>query len=233
MPTVTTHVSPTEPEWLKQTADLVDLRSEDYGCDVLLTAGITVGIQRKKYPEDLTASVQDGRLARQVNLMAELDQAHIVLEGLPQWMNGVEIRQPWNGNYKAGSWGATSTSGFLNRDAVEGILHSVRARGMHVVWVEGKQGTLDYVESLRRWLAKDEHTSLDLRPPVKVGSDVLAHQVAALQVVNGLGPKVARRLVDDGWRLELVHQGGGSVPDVDGVGPKMLGKLVRYFLPVE
>src|SRR5690606_37254518 len=66
-------ISPTEPPAVRALGT-TSSTPELYGCDILIVANKTrTGVQRKKFPEDLVASLADGRLYSQLPKMAALD----------------------------------------------------------------------------------------------------------------------------------------------------------------
>src|SRR3972149_9392922 len=73
--------SPTEPPRLKAIGTVSPI-PERYGCDFLIiTKQTRIGIQRKQFPEDLLASLADGRLYEQLRALRGLDRALFIIEG--------------------------------------------------------------------------------------------------------------------------------------------------------
>ena len=87
-------ISPTEPTPLKALGKVSSL-SEKYGADILmLVKDIRVGVQRKLFPNDLMASLADGRLYDQIRKMSELNHAVVVLEGRGEWTTEGVLMHP-------------------------------------------------------------------------------------------------------------------------------------------
>ena len=82
--------SPTEP---KQLRDLGTTSSipENHGADFLIVAQKRrIGVQRKQFPGDLLASLNDGRLYNQIPHLSELDHALLIVEGHGRWTDDRE-----------------------------------------------------------------------------------------------------------------------------------------------
>lgn len=204
-------VAPTEPKPMHVLGKLSSL-PERHGADVLLhvAGGVGwVGVQRKEM-SDLVASVNDGRLAKEVQQMRAgfLSRAVLVVEGRPKWtLDGALV------------------SGFTNwtRDQHLALLFSVQAEGVWVGGTDDVAGTVSYVRALDGWLRKSKHTALVRRPgPVSMwgkptNEDYARHLVMGLPNV---GPELARRIVEKfgipfRWKV-----GVEDLMTVEGIGKK-------------
>jgi ERCC4-type nuclease len=77
-------ISPSEPAELREALEAVSSPlCEEKGCDILApTSKGLLGIQRKEVPSDFLASLEDGRLARELPLLARgVDFPIVLLEG--------------------------------------------------------------------------------------------------------------------------------------------------------
>lgn len=184
-------ISPTERDAV-ELSDGDGLRSsmpEKYGSDFLiLSSDIRCGIQRKKFPEDLLASVADGRLMRELMQMTELDMAFLVTEGLPSYTSDGHLV---NADYSR--W---------TRDGVENLLLSVRLLyGVHVLWSRDTRDTVRIVKQLEDYLRSGLHRSLLTRPKASVMKDSWGEFDAYkwgmffLQGLPGIGPGKAEAII--------------------------------------
>jgi ERCC4-type nuclease len=209
-------VSPTEPPALRKIGT-TSLRPETFGCDLLFAArGKWFGIQRKEF-KDLIHSMQDGRLGQQVSMMAELEQAMVVVEG---WQDA--------------RW---TTEGMLSdryakvtRAQLRGLLWSVRDRGVWVDYTRDLTDTIALCQEWEAWCRKPAHKSLSTRPgPVgKWGrADNREWQEHLLQGLPGVGVELAGRILDEvgmplGWRVSE-----GELLGVQGLGKGKVEKMMR------
>ena len=209
-------ISPTEPPALRKIGT-TSLRPETYGCDVLFAAGGKwFGIQRKEF-KDLIHSMQDGRLGQQVSMMAELEQAMVVIEG---WQDA-----HWTTDGRLSDRYAKVT-----RAQLRGLLWSVRDRGVWVDYTRDLADTIALCQEWERWCRKPEHKSLSTRPgPVgKWGrADNREWQEHLLQGLPGVGVELAGRILDQvgmplGWRVTE-----GELLGVQGLGKGKVEKMMR------
>lgn len=178
-------ISPTEPKKLRD-AGTTSLVPESYGCDVLLyspTYG-PVGVQRKEL-SDLVASVRDGRLARQLIQMKQLNLVVLLLEGRAKWT-------------KDGS-----LIGHTNWTIAQhhGVIWSIQSRGIWLASTDTLDDTIAWLSLFQKWCAKKRHTSsLESRP---AGRDEFGKEVRGrdfgihlLQSFPGMGRETAGNVVD-------------------------------------
>lgn len=206
-------VAPTEPPALRALGKTSSL-PERYGVDVLTASRVRglCGIQRKEF-KDFLASVDDGRLTRELNQMRELKTAVLLIEGRPRWSVDGGLLDRWRSGNR---WTKT---------ALRNYLRSVQDRG---VWVEYTDDLVDTIASVRSfvdWCAKTNHKSSSTRPAFK-GTwgtpDDREFAVWVLQSLTpGLGPTRAGAIFDAFGRLPLRW-------DVDAkemLGVKGIGKV--------
>ena len=142
-------ISPTEPAPLKDLGKVSSL-SEKYGSDILmLVKDVRVGVQRKLFPNDLMASLSDGRLYDQIRKMSSLNHAVVVLEGYGQWTSDGVLM----GRYT------------FTKDQLHGLMMSLSFEfGIQVFQVRDMSETIQLLTNLEKWLHKPSHTSLLRRP---------------------------------------------------------------------
>lgn len=202
-------IAPTEPPKLKAIGNVSSL-PEKFGADILFAShGEWIGIQRKEL-SDFIASVQDGRMAREVAMLKRCNMAVLVIEGRPQWtMDGVLM-----GKGYGAQWTLTQHRGYL---------WSVRARGVWVDFTDDLDGTIAWVEMFQQWCDKPKHTGLDKRPgPMNLWGkpENVDYQCHLLMGIPGVGPELARRIIDAfgmpfEWRIAIEE-----LVEVEGIGEK-------------
>ena len=213
-------ISPTEPDHLKALGT-VSGKPERYGADILVIGkGQKIAVQRKAFPEDLYASMHDGRLHEQLPKLSQLT-SFLVLVGRGHWTTSgnlmhSDIRLTW--------------------DAVEGLLFSATFQfGVHVRWMASEELFVRWLKRLEDWVKEPSHTALMSRPkPKSKGwgqipkADWERH---LLQSFPGVGPKVADAIRD--------HFGGvplswgvtrEEMMAVPGVGKKLTEGMYKVMM---
>ena len=190
---------------------------ESFGCDFLIPCPVgMVGVQRKEI-HDLIASRGDGRLARELAQMKQLDIAILLVEGRLKWTSD----------------GVLSTSrSKWTRAEHHGMLFSIQSTG---IWVNSSADLTDsreYLTLLERWFMKENHKGIMTRPKpttlwgTRTDRDWAIH---AIQSVDGVGPEMAGRIFD---KFGLPFECKVTVAElmtVDGIGKGRAEKIVRAF----
>lgn len=218
-------ISPAEPPSIKvlgNTSDLV----ESYGADILWadqTIGGWVGVQRK-YFTDLLASVEDGRLQRELAQLTRCKLAFLAVEGRPHWTVDGKLNDKWLGRWDQLSYMS--------------LLRSVMVKGVIVEYTNDEEHTIAYVRSLAKWIAKGEHHALDRRP--KPGPDRWGHktnratQLHILQGVDDIGPIQAGAILDHCGELPLRWTlTEKEMLGIKGIGKGKVKKMVAAIAPRE
>lgn len=187
-------ISPTEPAQLKKLGKVSGL-PEQYGVDILIVANKTrTGIQRKKFPDDLVASLSDGRLYTQLPKMAELDRSILIFEGFGKWTTDGILLHNYTRNFTRGQFIALQYS----------IMWEFGVHVMHVRDIGETAGALIALES---WVNKPKHSSLRTRPGAPkdswglVGAREQAQHM--LQGLPGVGVELAGRIYDHFGRVPV------------------------------
>jgi len=210
-------VAPTEPPKLRAVADRVNLWPETMGADIAwVQNGKKIGVQRKEL-RDLIASLADGRLGQQLVMMNALDIGVLLIEGKPRFsMDGELI----NGS----GFGVPFTfSQWL------GVKWTAQLMGVWVDHTDDLDGTIQWLQSFKRWTAKPRHNSLIKREKVSGSwgsadsADFARH---ILMGFPGVGVEVATRIVARyGLPLEWTV-GVDDLMEVEGIGKVKAKKLV-------
>ena len=207
-------VSAAEPASLR-TLGTYSALPESMGADFLITCPIgLVGIQRKEV-HDLIASRSDGRLARELAQMKQLDIAILLIEGRLKWTSD----------------GVLSTSrSKWTRSQHLGLLFSVQSGGTWINSSESIQESREYLSALEKWFMKETHKGLMTRPkPQTIWGDRNDRDfgIHLIQSFDGIGPGVAGAIFDKygvplRWTVNL-----DELESVPGVGKKRAAKMWR------
>lgn len=192
---------------------------EQYGCDVLFySRGKSYGIQRKEI-KDFLASVEDGRLGKEVDMMGPLEQGMVVVEG--------KVRYTGDGELVMDRFTRRWT-----RSAILSLLYSIRARGVWVEWSEDTAGTATVCREFEAWVKKDGHKALEHRPGPRGNSwgrkDNRDYQRHLLQGFPGIDTVRANAILDAiGMPLTWVDDVEEKLMGVKGLGKKTVEKLMK------
>lgn len=191
---------------------------ERYGCDVAWFAqGEWWGVQRKEI-KDFIASIQDGRLAREVAMMKPMPIMVVAIEG--------RISYTTEGVLIIGKWASSVT-----RKQLDGMVMSLMEKGIHTVWTDNTKDTARWIRSFAMWSMKSRHASLDRRPgPTSPWGSISDEDWAVhfLQGIDGLGSEKARAVVKHfggvpiSWDVTEVQ-----LREVKGIGPTLARKMIK------
>lgn len=190
---------------------------ESMGVDFLIPCPVgMVGVQRKEI-HDLIASRGDGRLARELAQMKQLDIAILLVEGRLRWTSD----------------GVLSTSrSKWTRPQHLGLLFSIQSTGIWINSSESLTETREYLAHLESWMMKSKHAGIMTRPKPstlwgsRTDRDWAVHTI---QSVDGVGPEMAGRIFD---KFGLPFECKVTVEElltVDGIGRKRAEKIVKAF----
>lgn len=216
-------VSPAEPAKLRQLGKVASL-PEKMGCDFLFPVkGGFAGAQRKEV-KDLRASVEDGRLGRELlqAKTASVDPMLLVLEGRVSWTIDGRIAERWGSEWTRSRW--------------YGVLWRLHYEGWWLVQTESLGETARALEVYEAWVRKEEHGTFAQRgaAPSIWGANQTNRDwcVWMAQGLPGVGPKMAEKLVDRfggvpfAWKREVTVE---SLCEVEGIGEKTAVKLLRLL----
>lgn len=204
--------APTEPPVLRALG-IVSSLPEEQGADYLV-GGATglVSIQRKTV-SDLLASLADGRLGREVDLLRGVDKPVLLVEGRPMWTPD----------------GYLIDRNRFPRKAWHGLLLSVLWAGVGVVGTDSLDHTAALLRDAEAWVDRSEHTGLMVRPATR---DSFGQPVpwGVLLGVQGVGPKLAAAIYQEFKRVPLRWDVGvKDLERVPGVGKVKAARLWGAF----
>ena len=183
----------------------------------MLAKTARIGIQRKQFPNDLIASLADGRLYDQIRKMNDLTHAVIILEGYGQWTHDGQLVSP----------NVTFT-----RDQLHGLMMSMSFEfGIQVFQVRNIDETIQLLTNLEKWIHKPAHLSLLRRPGPSRDSwnqkSERMNGIHLLQSFPGVGPVAAGRIYDFFGKVPLVWNVDGpeAFVAIPGIGKVKAGQL--------
>lgn len=216
-------VSSTEP-FVFKALGTSSTTPERYGVDFLIIKGkAKTGVQRKKFPEDLMASLADGRLYEQVHLMGKLDRAIIILEGYGKWTSDGELIDSWAQRF--------------TKDQLYGLLMSLAFEfGIEVLILRNMTETQEFLIALESWAGKERHTSLRVRPGPSKDSwgriGVKEYGMHLLQSFPGVGPELASRIWDHfgGVPIKWEIDGPEDLSAIHGIGKQKAAQIYQMLV---
>lgn len=194
---------------------------EKFGADVLWFArGKKWGVQRKEV-KDLRASVEDGRLGKEVG-QARAAGVHLVVavEGRVHWSTDGVWMDPWGRPWNKHGWW--------------GVQVAVQNMGAWVVWTEDAQDTAAFIRGHQLWTEKARHESLMSRPgPKGVWGTQATNRDFAVHLLTsfpGVGVELAGRMYDAFGRAPLKWDvGEDELAQVAGLGKGKIRKLLEVL----
>lgn len=221
--------SPTEPaiitKRLQREAGEVEVQSsgipEDKGVDFLWRGnGQWWGIQRKEL-HDYLASLQDGRLTKEIAQMTDsLSLPIVVIEGRMKWAGeNLILKNAW----KMKAW---------TRQAMTGRELTLMSRGIHVMHTDDFIGTVKVITNAYRWSQHASHETATSRPkPYGHWGSIRNRdfQIHMLTSLPGIAKKTAETILDTiGFPLTI----GVTVDElceIPGIGKQTATKIVKVF----
>lgn len=194
--------------------------TEQYGVDFLwATPSGLVGVQRKAFPSDLLASLDDGRLGKELAQMADLSKRVVILEGQPMFTDEGDLMFSY---------------GSMTARALNNIEFSLQANhGVTVFWTNDHAHTAQRIEWLHDYTVENKPSSLMARSGKSGWGDpgTPGFAVYMLECVPGVGHKKAQAVVEAfGGKLPVKWTGERSeLLKVPGIGPKNADAIIKAF----
>jgi ERCC4-type nuclease len=172
-----------------------------------------LAIQRKTYPDDLLASLDDGRLAREMALLTRTEYPVLLLEGQPSWTSDGHLMRTHGSRW--------------TRAQLRNLTRSVAlVHGVAVEHTADITDTVSAIQEFEAWFRKDVHRSLLARSKRTYRdswgtSDKRDFARFFLQGLPGVGSVLAEAMYD---HFEKVPVSWGCTFDelkaVPGIGDK-------------
>lgn len=181
---------------------------EKYGVDFLFATTLGLAGCQRKEMTDLVASVQDGRLSKELSQMQGLALSLLMVEGRPQWTRDGFL-------LGARSWTMAQHVG---------VLLSVQSRDVWYLTTDSMDTSCEVLVYLEKWLSKAGHGALRTRPKPQGTwgkADNREWGIHLLQSFDGIGPEVAGRIYDTFKGVPLQW----TVEDIDLMAVKGVGKI--------
>jgi ERCC4-type nuclease len=208
-------VSPTErPPF--PSIGTVSSAPEKWGVDFLMhTKRGMVGVQRKALP-DLVASLNDGRVAREIIDMRELDIGIWMIEGMPKWSTDGQLMQ---------------SRVTFTRERLMGFNLSIQSQGYWVMITEDREDSARSLLLLESWM-ETEHKSLHQRPnPQGVFGTPTSKEwlVHFIQGLPGIGHDRARAIAQFYDRSPITLRAGVDLSEIPGIGRKVADRIEKLI----
>lgn len=190
---------------------------ERYGADFLLVSPSLgkIGVQRKEV-EDLVASVNDGRLYKELIQMRALDIGVLLIEGRLQWTAD----------------GLLMSKAKWTRAQHLGVVLSANLKGYWTISSNGVDDTREWLRQFTKWAGRTTHKGLTTRPkPTRDEWGTRQSRDWGLHVLmsfDGIGSEVAGAMYD--------HFGGlpmrwdvteAEMMEVKGIGKGRARKMME------
>lgn len=200
-------LSPTEHDLAEKMKDdaITSSEPEKRGADVLIYSKHGVfGMQRKHLPGDFLASIEDGRLTRELALMLEKCTFNrLVVEGHPDyWFDGT-ITLGWQ---KVGGKRMRIASKYT-KDHLLGMFNDIELIHQTIIkQTDDLDDTVRYIKSIQKYLKSSSHMGLYRRPSAKgvwnrpSSKDI---HLWVMQSFPGVGPTTADAIINHFGRVPL------------------------------
>lgn len=196
---------------------------ESYGVDFLYHSPVfgLVGVQRKEI-KDLIASVRDGRLAKELAQMKQLQVAMLCIEGRVQWSQD-------------GSLTTSYTPWTMSQHL--GIIFSMQLAGLWIATTASVDETSKLLSVFGRWITKQRHHGVVARPNPKDEWGRAGNRdwgIHLLQSFNGIGAETAGNMYDHFGGLPLAWTVSEmDLLDVKGIGKGRAKELIKSLKTTE
>jgi len=196
------------------------------GFDILLfTRRGQVPIERKKIPSDLIASVNDGRLAKELRAMRQVSRFYIVLlHGTFIFRNDDTLVIP--GAKKAGrDW---------TRKGIKNLLRTLQyVEGVYLEYAEDDRELVEVVQQVEDYFNKSQHLSLRIRPGLQSNWLIPSRDEKYLYWMQGL-PKIsairAKQLLKVfPTPLSICGASIEELSNISGIGKTIAGAIYNFI----
>ena len=218
--------APTEKDVLRRLGDrgISSTLPEKYGADFLvLSPRGKCGAQRKHFPEDFFASLKDGRTAREVALMAQLEWRVWIIEGKPYYDDAGHLISEGNSRWTKSAIRSLAKSYWIQH-------------GIMVEYTDDIDDTISVVNEWEAYLKKSKHRSLLTRQKGgKLSDDWGKFDKRSwarffLQGFPGVGSITAEALFDHFGRVPMQWSvTEKELQEVLGIGKKRARTLIELF----
>lgn len=212
-------VSPTDRELLQilsaKSSAISHSMCESYGADVLavIEGRGHLAIQRKQFPDDFIASIEDGRMAREIALLQYAEFPVLIAEGWAEFTSEGHLMLQHGGRW--------------TKQALRNTMRSMyKIHGIAVERTDNINDTADAVIELEAYFGKEIHKSLLTRPK-RVMQDTWGLSNKRdfarffLQGFPGVGSALAEQIFDHFGKIPLRWDADeDELKEVYGIGEK-------------
>lgn len=216
-------VSPTDGELMhilhiKKVRAISHSLPESVGADVLLVScNGRLGVQRKTLA-DLLSSLGDGRIAKELPVLARLEFPVLFVEGRMDWTADGHLILAYYTHW--------------TRLQIRNFLRSVALAGISVEITDSINDTAERIVEMQAWWSKPVHSSVYTRPKTSARDTWGNRDVArfVLQGFPGVGSTLAESILERFKRLPLRWDCSlEELAQVKGVGKRSAQKLWNFL----
>lgn len=214
------YVSGAEPAELRVMGESSNA-PEAFGADFMFASDAfgMVGIQRKKFPEDLVASMNDGRLGKELIQLQALDVRILIFEGVPMFTDRGDLIYDY--------------ANMTKRSLINMQTSLVAHHGVTPWWTVSISDTFNTVMSIYDYCQKaTSSSSLTGRVRKMKWGDGTAKEFAVFMAegIPGIGRTRAEALVKKFGGLPVALTATREeLLEVEGIGPKAADSIMRAF----
>ena len=214
-------VSPNERDEMKSALGEIGLYAPMPFDFLIYTRRGILGAERKVFPSDFLASVDDGRLMKECAALRERARFRvIILEGLPRYTSSNHLIS----GTRPSRW---------TRDGIENMLRSIRyVMGCDPEWSDGIPDTVRLLRDLAGYF-NGEHRSLLTRPGFESNWPIPVYREQVdyfYQGLPGIGVKRSH-LLSEVFPSPQGLFAAGREQFIDAIGPKSGGRVFEFLHP--
>ena len=216
-------ISAHEPRHIKRLFGDTAIEDPSMGYDMkLYTNPAVIGLERKKFPSDFLASIQDGRLNREILAMRE--------------DTDIQILVPHGRTPKYDKDGILTVVGDRKwtKKGITNIFRTIQyVEGVYVEWAKNDAELVQMIHDLQDYFDKKEHDSLRSRPRIKTNWMVPSRAeriIYWMQGLPGVGTTTAKKLYEKFPAPLLLFQANiDDIDDVPRVGKSMAVGIYNFL----
>jgi len=211
-------VSATEPRKAFFKQGIPSSVPEEFGCDLLAFVGEEkVGAQIKTIPEDFIASIEDGRLQKELSLMKQISYPLLILEGQFKFVGDELV-----------------VNRRVTRFTKEGIRNLLRSCllqfGVPYEYSENAHETVQIWESFLDYIGKPHHNSLKTRPKAMQWGGIDEQLLFFIQGLPRIGYSRALALINNFGSIHAICNANvDDLAQVEGIGEKTARTIYEFI----
>jgi len=195
--------------------------------DILLcTNKCMLPIERKAIPQDLLASVTDGRLDNELTAMRELSDFYvIVLHGIIKYKQDGRVNLGFSGQHPTKGW---------TKKGVRNLIRSLEyVEGAHIEYANTDEELVEIIHELQEYFDNNSHTSLRSRKSLYTGFPYKQKKKRVIDFYQGLPDcKYGRaKLLYEAFPtpMKLYKATIDDISNVSGFGPVLSSSIYEFL----